>query len=1216
MKLLLIALLLFGLCTLVHATGWDDFANNLATDLAPILALFGDQTTKQYLSESITVLDHYIFSIAPIGILTAVVSAIRVCGSPSLRAFIGRSQEGGGDAEAELCSSTSRDVCELYNNGGIARVFGRPKILEVVHDPSKSADDTAGIYPCREYVRRRPDEWTRHDNESSVVDTSTFDESVFDVAVADESVANIFAPNLSLNIGIKRHSTVVSWIVAVGGTVLQLGVLVFAIIVTYRLKWLKNGSPPDPYACPMAIVGSLVEWGGMFLCAYLVGKTSRKQVFYRNRQSLNRQAKSSSIYWVQPGGQVLGDQVFDAFCYSDHDQPLLQYISSWKKPSRSSDSDLALWAAVVTTVTGFIIQFVGLRGIHSAISVAQLGAMLAMSVVRSALRMQRLKPNDNFLRRCPDEVTGHELDWLAMHIGRDDAPADSARPRRLLWRFCGARNDTRTLVKDLSALANDLDVAGKLLAYRTRLGQLTLPQNSWAANPAQQFDSEMVEVREVAQHLASALKSTVNRIFSKSFKFQDEWKEHTSMYWSFACDVASISSIESCKSLSQHTLHLQLTRGSLESPWKLRNKLELEGLLGLWLWSLKSDPEVEKLRDRLTVSRATEIPIRRIVSTKEDIGETGLNIWLGSEMPSFEAISVNPASESCDPSDVQYQGKETRLFGWYTTEPSQRNASVPFKVWSASTDSSLLSLCAQEVFGSFLVSIFDAIDAVEDVDIQETPYVHLESKLVSEVTQLFTDARLGSREDALLCVLPPLISRLRMPPTEKILAKAKRRANEHRRRGEWTKAEAMLKWVWNICIMAQPHAGDNDSHNPADMLVQRAATALGELYRWAMTVSDLKKFSSDGIKWLLARKSRGQALSVAVVKIIDRYVDIENRVDGRVQNEGDDDNGLTSELLRLTLPSRLTMTTDEKNTSLDSAAKLGWSEVVSALLDLGANPDYKKGSKAVLILAAASNSIDAVEELIHWGASPTTKDDYGMTPLIHASSKGHDGVVKVLLDDPRVDPNIGDHYYQTPLSAAAWNGRAAVAQLLLDTGRISELDRPLQNTAQKGYPAVAQLLLNTGKITDLYTPLRDAARNGHKAVLLLLLNTGKITDLNTPLWDAAENGHEAVAQVLLNTGKITDLYTPLRDAARNGHKAVVQLLLNTGKIDVNIKMQKKRTLLMHAAETGHEAVVQLLLGTGKVDIDAKDDDGKTALMHAKENGHEAVVELLQKHGQQ
>ena len=114
----------------VRADGWDDFSNNLATDLAPFLSLFGEQPTQQYLSESITWLDYFIFAMGPIGILTALVSAVRVCGSPSLRAFIGRAQEGEGDREAELCSSTSRNVCELYNDGGIARHFcGRTLLL-------------------------------------------------------------------------------------------------------------------------------------------------------------------------------------------------------------------------------------------------------------------------------------------------------------------------------------------------------------------------------------------------------------------------------------------------------------------------------------------------------------------------------------------------------------------------------------------------------------------------------------------------------------------------------------------------------------------------------------------------------------------------------------------------------------------------------------------------------------------------------------------------------------------------------------------------------------------------------------------------------------------------------------------------------------------------------------------------------------------------------
>lgn len=144
------------MATTVIADWWDDFTNNMATDLTPLIALFGEQATKQFLSESTTILDNFIFAMAPLGILTGVVSAIRVCGGPSLRAFIGRAQEGGGIAEAELCSSTSRDVCELYHNGAIVRVFGRPKILEVVYDPnfeptgSSDKRDVFGINLSRE----------------------------------------------------------------------------------------------------------------------------------------------------------------------------------------------------------------------------------------------------------------------------------------------------------------------------------------------------------------------------------------------------------------------------------------------------------------------------------------------------------------------------------------------------------------------------------------------------------------------------------------------------------------------------------------------------------------------------------------------------------------------------------------------------------------------------------------------------------------------------------------------------------------------------------------------------------------------------------------------------------------------------------------------------------------------------------------------------------
>lgn len=39
-------------------SGGDDFSNNLFSDLSPLIALFGDQVTKQYLSDSMGWADH------------------------------------------------------------------------------------------------------------------------------------------------------------------------------------------------------------------------------------------------------------------------------------------------------------------------------------------------------------------------------------------------------------------------------------------------------------------------------------------------------------------------------------------------------------------------------------------------------------------------------------------------------------------------------------------------------------------------------------------------------------------------------------------------------------------------------------------------------------------------------------------------------------------------------------------------------------------------------------------------------------------------------------------------------------------------------------------------------------------------------------------------------------------------------------------------------
>jgi len=62
-------------------------------------------------------LDHIILAMAPLRLLTAIVVAIRAGGPWWLMAVFSRARENRVIVEVELISSTSQEVCELWNAG-------------------------------------------------------------------------------------------------------------------------------------------------------------------------------------------------------------------------------------------------------------------------------------------------------------------------------------------------------------------------------------------------------------------------------------------------------------------------------------------------------------------------------------------------------------------------------------------------------------------------------------------------------------------------------------------------------------------------------------------------------------------------------------------------------------------------------------------------------------------------------------------------------------------------------------------------------------------------------------------------------------------------------------------------------------------------------------------------------------------------------------------
>lgn len=86
----------------------------------------------QFMSQSIGWADNIILAMAPLGIITIIVSAIRVGGPSWLKALVGRARENVAVAEAELMSSTSNEVCELWNGHDVVRCMGTAPISEFI----------------------------------------------------------------------------------------------------------------------------------------------------------------------------------------------------------------------------------------------------------------------------------------------------------------------------------------------------------------------------------------------------------------------------------------------------------------------------------------------------------------------------------------------------------------------------------------------------------------------------------------------------------------------------------------------------------------------------------------------------------------------------------------------------------------------------------------------------------------------------------------------------------------------------------------------------------------------------------------------------------------------------------------------------------------------------------------------------------------------------
>ncbi|KAL0936785.1 ankyrin repeat protein [Colletotrichum truncatum] len=372
----------------------DEFSNNLFSDLAPLLTLFGEQVTKQFLSMSMGWADNILLAMGPLGTITIMVSAIRVGGGKRMKALVGRARESRSIAEQELLSSTSENVCELWSGRQVVRLIGDSgsmKAMLIAHDGE--------VFDLKKAFNKRYIETDVGVMEAYLDETLKWElETIYNAA-----------PNLALNVGSGTASSQELHAWASLGILLQLFGIAFPGITTYYWKWDKAGSPIAGYAYICFCTGTTFLITGILLCGHVIEGVTKERTFSLTEMGAQEGLKFFSLQHRQ----TVGDQQFPScvIIHSKDDNKL--------RTSRLSSMSYRYVANLVTvstiiTLAGYVVQFVGLRALHWSATIIQLSITVILAAIRAWVRRSLASDPMN-----SSAVPGYELAWLTLYVVSD-----------------------------------------------------------------------------------------------------------------------------------------------------------------------------------------------------------------------------------------------------------------------------------------------------------------------------------------------------------------------------------------------------------------------------------------------------------------------------------------------------------------------------------------------------------------------------------------------------------------------------------------------------------------------------------------------------------------------------------------------------------------------------------------------------------------------------
>lgn len=452
--------------------------------------------------------------------------------------------------------------------------------------------------------------------------------------------------------------------VAALGIVLQLAVVLFFSFITYypTSRFEKDDKPVVGYAFPLTAGGTFLLILGMLMCSHVVDsstdETRYKVVGERRVQLVWLQTESKvsdqvfspvAIHRRKPcemvttssrvvkdshdrdtSGQPAGEDTetsarSTAFSRENNAEratlrsrlrrapqdPITEKpegsrlaTTAAHKDSRGIPIEFKALLGTIICLSGFIVQFVGLRSMHWSASVTQLAAVLTMAILRTWVRRGFTDPLDT-----QDLTSGHELDWFVLTLadlqgapwckgvvhpeaarsptGSTPMSALSDNIRRALigdnsrgikkeavgsWIVDQIEDSTTTITRSSRVdgpegpylETSDRRTAQGLLTLRANLGSLA----GWRGPASAE-----------AIRLSAAMETVLNTMFPRLPTIINP-VPHAHYNWSIEVGYTKSSGAAP----ERQMVDFRLTWNALEKTWKVRAD-EIDAALSLWVYS-------------------------------------------------------------------------------------------------------------------------------------------------------------------------------------------------------------------------------------------------------------------------------------------------------------------------------------------------------------------------------------------------------------------------------------------------------------------------------------------------------------------------------------------------------------------------------------------------------------------------------------------------------